>query len=89
MGIIMNNKGDNMKHLKVLIIILIVVILLVIGSIFGYKIYKNYKIENAEKIVILNKDKIDVFENIYLKDLIKEINGDLKENPKIKTTRIT
>lgn len=88
MGIIMNNKGDNMKHFKVLIIILIVVILLVISSIFGYKVYINYKIENAEKIVILNKDKIDVFENIYLKDLIKEINGDLKENPKIKTTRI-
>ena len=48
----------------------------------------DFDLENAEKIVILHKDKIDVFENIKLKDLIKEINGELKENPKIKTTKI-
>lgn len=73
--------------MKKTIILFIVIIILVLGGIFGYKAYINYKIENAEKIVILHKDKIDVFENIKLKELIKEINGELKENPKIKTTK--
>lgn len=74
--------------MKKIIILFIIIIILVLGGIFGYKAYINYKIENAEKIVILHKDKIDVFENIKLKDLIKEINGELEENPKIKTTKI-
>lgn len=74
--------------MKKIIILFIIIIILVLGGIFGYKAYINYKIEHAEKIVILQKDKIDVFENIKLKDLIKEINGELEENPKIKTTKI-
>lgn len=74
--------------MKKILILFIIIIILVLGGIFGYKAYINYKIENAEKIVILHKDKIDVFENIKLKDLIKEINGELEENPKIKTTKI-
>lgn len=73
--------------MKKIIIIFIVIIVLVLGGIFGYKKYIDYKIENAEKIVILHKDKIDVFEIITLKDLIKEINGELEENPTIKTTK--
>lgn len=74
--------------MKKIILLFIIIIILVLGGIFGYKAYINYKIEHAEKIVILQKDKIDVFENIKLKDLIKEINGELEENPKIKTTKI-
>ena len=74
--------------MKKIIILFIIIIILVLGGIFGYKAYINYKIEHAEKIVILQKDKIDVFENIKLKDLIKEIHGELEENPKIKTTKI-
>lgn len=74
--------------MKKIIILFIIIIILVLGGIFGYKAYINYKIEHTEKIVILHKDKIDVFENIKLKDLIKEINGELEENPKIKTTKI-
>ena len=74
--------------MKKIIILFIIIIILILGGIFGYKAYINYKIEHAEKIVILHKDKIDVFENIKLKDLIKEINGELEENPKIKTTKI-
>lgn len=73
--------------MKKIIILFIIIIILVLGGIFGYKAYINYKIEHTEKIVILHKDKIDVFENIKLKDLIKEINGELKDNPKIKTTK--
>ena len=73
--------------MKKIIILFIILIILVLGGIFGYKAYINYKIENVEKIVVLHKDKIDVFENIKLKDLIKEINGELEENPKIKTTK--
>ena len=74
--------------MKKIIILFIIIIILVLGGIFGYKAYINYKIEHTEKIVVLHKDKIDVFENIKLKDLIKEINGELEENPKIKTTKI-
>ncbi|MBQ8535476.1 MAG: hypothetical protein IJ463_07320 [Bacilli bacterium] len=74
--------------MKKIIILFIIIIILVLGGILGYKAYINYKIEHTEKIVILHKDKIDVFENIKLKDLIKEINGELEENPKIKTTKI-
>lgn len=74
--------------MKKIILLFIIIIILVLGGIFGYKAYINYKIEHTEKIVILHKDKIDVFENIKLKDLIKEINGELEENPKIKTTKI-
>ena len=73
--------------MKKIIILFIILITLVLGGIYGYKAYINYKIENVEKIVKLHKDKIDVFENISLKDLIKEINGELEENPKIKTTK--
>lgn len=73
--------------MKKIIILLIILIILALGGIFGYKTYINYKIEHTEKIVVLHKDKIDVFENIKLKDLIKEINGELEENPKIKTTK--
>lgn len=74
--------------MKKILILFIIIIILVLGGILGYKAYINYKIEHTEKIVILHKDKIDVFENIKLKDLIKEINGELEENPKIKTTKI-
>ena len=74
--------------MKKIIILFIIIIILILGGIFGYKAYINYKIEHTEKIVVLHKDKIDVFENIKLKDLIKEINGELEENPKIKTTKI-
>lgn len=74
--------------MKKIITLFIIIIILVLGGILGYKAYINYKIEHTEKIVILHKDKIDVFENIKLKDLIKEINGELEENPKIKTTKI-
>lgn len=73
--------------MKKIITLFIVIIILVLGGMLGYKAYINYKIEHTEKIVILHKDKIDVFENIKLKDLIKEINGELEENPKIKTTK--
>ncbi len=75
------------KIITIIIILLVVICLSVVGGIYGYKEYINYKIENAEKIVKLHKDKINVFEEIKLKDLIKEINGELKENPKIKTTK--
>lgn len=74
--------------MKKIITLFIIIIILVLGGMLGYKAYINYKIEHTEKIVILHKDKIDVFENIKLKDLIKEINGELEENPKIKTTKI-
>lgn len=77
-----------MNKLKILIIGIILIVLIILGSIFGYNKYIESKIKNAEKIVVLNKTKIDVFEDLTLKDLIKEINGKLITNPKVKTTKI-
>ena len=76
-----------MNKIKLIIVGIVLLIIIVFGSMFGYNKYIAYKIEHAEKIVVLNKDKIDVFEEITLKDLIKEINGNLLENKVIDTTR--
>ena len=77
-----------MNKIKIFIIGIVLLVIIIFGSIFGYNKYIAYKIENAEKIVILNKDKIDVFEEVTLKDLIKEINGTLLNNQVIDTTKI-
>lgn len=73
---------------KKIIVLVLITIVLVISSIFGYKIYNNYKVKHAVKIVKLKRNEVDVFEELTLKDLIKEINGKLIENKKIDTTKI-
>ena len=76
-----------MNKIKLIIVGIVIIIITPFGSMIGYNKYIAYKIEHAEKIVVLNKDKIDVFEEITLKDLIKEINGNLLDNKVIDTTR--
>ena len=77
-----------MNKIKIIIIVIILLGLVTVLSIFGYNKYIDYKIEHVEKKVVLNKKEIDVFEEIKLKDLIKSINGELIDNPKIDTTKI-
>ena len=59
------------------------IILVIIISLGVYAIYKEYRVSHAEKIVVINMNTINVYEEIYLKDLIKKINGKLLENKKI------
>ncbi len=80
----MNKK----KLIIIILIVILIIIFLIIGGIFGYKKYIEYKIDHVEKIVVLNKTEIEVYEEITLKDLIKEINGELKKDYKINTTKI-
>lgn len=64
------------------------IILVIIISIGGYALYKDYRVKHAEKIVKLNRDTVNVYEEIYLKDIIKKINGKLLENKKINTKKV-
>lgn len=74
------------KKIIIIITIIITVILLTIGGIF---IYNKWRIANAKIIVELQDNlKIDVFSEIKLSDLIKSINGKLKDDYKINTTKV-
>ena len=74
---------------KKIIIILIVLVFLVL-SFFGIKrLIWNYKVAHAKKIVELATNQVPVYQsNIRIRSLIKEINGKLTTNPKIKTDKI-
>ena len=74
-----------MKKRVIIVVVIITVILLII---LGMKIYKQYKVDHAIKIVELKTKEIEVFSQIRLKDLIKTINGKLISNPQINTTKI-
>ncbi|MBR4618580.1 MAG: hypothetical protein IKO49_04670 [Bacilli bacterium] len=70
-------------------IITIIIFLFFIFLIFiGYRLYKNYQVKNAVKIVELNSKEVEVYSDITLKDIIKRINGKLITNPKIDTTKL-
>ena len=66
--------------MKKYIIIITIIILAIIISIFGYITYKKYQVEHAEKIVKLSTNKVNLFEEIHLKDIISDINGNLIED---------
>ena len=55
---------------------------------FVYNFYKKYQIEHAVKIVELNREEVDVFEEVSLNDLIKKINGKVIKNKKINTSKV-
>ena len=65
-----------------------ITILLGIFFLLGYKSYKYYQIKTEKKIVKLKTEEVEIFTDITLKDLIKNINGKLIENEKVDTTKI-
>ena len=73
--------------MKKYIIIITTIILIITLSIFGYNFYKKYQVEHAVKIVKLSTDKVNLFEEVHLKDLISDINGTLIEDKTIDTTK--
>ena len=73
--------------MKKYIIITISAFLIILLSMTGYKFYKKYQVEHAVKIVKLSTDKVNLFEEIHLNDLISDINGTLIDNQIIDTTK--
>jgi len=74
---------------KRLIVISILIIVLVVAGLIGRKMYWDYRIKNAIIKVEIDDTPILVFEkNIKLSSILKELNGELKTNPKIDTTKI-
>lgn len=69
---------------KIVLVILVFLIVLVGGFLY----YRHYRIEHATKIVVLNRDTLEVYEKIELDDLIQDINGNLIKNEMIDTSRI-
>ena len=73
--------------MKKYIIIIITITLIITLSICGYSFYKKYQVKHAIKIVELSTDKVNLFEEVHLKDLISNINGTLIEDKIIDTTK--
>lgn len=79
-----------MKKKKKMILIILGIIILLVASFFIIKqIVWNYKVAHAEKIVKLYKKKVEVYSaSLPIKSYIKEINGKLTTNPKVKTDKL-
>lgn len=73
---------------KGLLITVLLILIIVVFSILGYNFYQKYRIEHAVKIVVLERDELNVYEDVHLKDIIKEINGNLIKNKKIDTSKV-
>lgn len=73
---------------KRIIFIFLITIFIIFVIVFVKKMYKNYLIDHAVKKVILEKEEIDVFDDVYLKDIIKSINGKIIDDFKIDTTKV-
>lgn len=74
----------NLKNKKIIISSLIVII----GILLIAVMYHYYRIFTAKIIVVIRKDKkVEVYEKVYLSDLIKSINGKIENDFLIDTTR--
>lgn len=73
---------------KLLIKIAMAVILVIIVSVGGYFFYKDYQVRHAVKIVELKSDKVEVYSEVKLSDLISKINGRLISDKKIDTSKL-
>lgn len=68
-------------------ILLTLLILLIILS--GYLLYQGYRIKHAKiKVKLIDNLDIEVYSDINIKDLIKNINGKIIENKKINTNKL-
>lgn len=74
----------NLKNKKIIISSLIVII----GILLIAVMYHYYRIFTAKIIVVIRKDKkVEVYEKVYLSDLIKSINGKIENDFLIDTTK--
>lgn len=74
-----------MKKQLIIIITIISSFFIVIVSLL---LFRYFRVKNATKIVKLKTNEIEVYSEVKLKNLIKNINGKLLTNPKINTTKL-
>ncbi len=74
---------------KKIIIIVSIFIALIFFTFIGIKLYHKWQIAHATiKVDLIDNLNIEVYSEIKLKDLIKNINGKLEKNTKIDTTEL-
>ena len=78
---------DYMKNKKILKLSLFIAISIFIIFFLSFS-YTKYNVKNAIKIVKLKYEEVEVYKKITLKNLIKEINGELISNHYIDTTKL-
>lgn len=61
------------------------IIFIIILSIF---LFRYFQVKYATKIVKLKTNEIEIYSNVYLKNILKKINGKLLSNSKINTTKL-
>lgn len=75
-----------MKNKKIIILIIIIVILIIVGIIYFFN--KNLvKLDNS-KIVLKSNLDIQVYDEVYISDMIEKIDGKLIDNKKIETNKL-
>ena len=75
--------------MKKLIKIIFITILITLICLSSYLLYKSYRIKHAKiKVELIDNLDIEVYSEIKLKDLIKNINGKLIKNKKINTKKL-
>lgn len=78
-----------MKNKNKIIYLIISIILIILLIYFIFKSYKNYQIKNTPiKVELQENLNIEVYTELTLKDLIKDLNGKLIEDKKIDTTKL-
>lgn len=73
-------KKKMKKQLKVILIIIVLIL--------SISLYRHLRVKYAVKEVELYTKGVQVFDDLKLSDLIKSINGELIDNPKIDTSKI-
>ena len=74
---------------KKIIIILVCIFGIGLLSVIANKIYWDYRVKHATKIVELTTNQVLVYQSdVTIQKLLKELNGSLETNPTIKTDKI-
>lgn len=73
---------------KRIIIIIIFFVLTISAYLIGKRLVWNYKVAHAEKKVTLVRNDVYVYQDVKIRNLIQEINGELTTNPKIDTSEL-
>ena len=74
--------------MKKKVLLIVIPLILIISSIVGYFLYKDYRVKHAIKKVVLKTNEVEVFDKVYVSDVIGSINGKLVKDKKIDTTKI-
>ena len=73
------------RYIKIFLIGIVIVLLIVIFSF----LYNDYRVKHAKiEVETIDNLNVEVYSNVYLKDLIKNINGRIINNKKINTTKL-